>query len=367
MRVFILALFVAAASAASLAPVFRANDAVQNSYLVKIKEGHNVDLFAKQLPALKISITKRYKSFHGIAINAQAKAISMLQRMPEVEYIEQDGIYKSSVEWGCDRIDQRDLPLDDAMTLYGDGSGAHIYIIDSGLRHTHQEYEGRASYFYDYEPSNQGEDCNGHGTHCGGTAAGVSVGIATSASLYSVRVLSCIGIGLTTNIVAGCDAVTNGGFQPGVASMSLGGGASPAMDEAVERMMDAGYTVSIAAGNSNSDACELSPARVPDALTVGATESSDKRASYSCYGTCLDVFAPGSLVRSSYHTSDDAYATLSGTSMACPHVTGVVAVHLGASTCSDNASCVDKIVSDATKDVVGDPGVGSPNLLLYCD
>ncbi|XP_006824300.2 aqualysin-1-like [Saccoglossus kowalevskii] len=366
MRVLIISLLVAVASAASLAPIYKARDPVENSYLVKIKDDQNIDQFVKKLPALRMSVTKRYKSFNGIAITALPEYISMLQHMPEVEYIEQDGIYKTSVEWGCDRIDQRNLPLDGAMNIYGDGSGAHVYIIDTGLRHTHQEYQGRASYFWDFDVANGGDDCNGHGTHCGGTAAGISVGIATSASLYSVRVLNCIGAGTTANIVAGCDAVTDGGTQPGVASMSLGGGESLAMDSAVERMIAAGYTVSIAAGNDDALACNTSPARVEAALTVGATESNDQRAPYSNFGGCVDIFAPGSDVRSSYNTDDSAYAVLSGTSMACPHVTGVAAVHLGAGTCSNNAACRNKILADATTGVVGNPGIGSPNLLLYC-
>nr|XP_002741796.1 PREDICTED: cuticle-degrading serine protease-like [Saccoglossus kowalevskii] len=313
-------------------------------------------------------MTKRYKAaFHGIAINAQAKAINRLRSMSEVEYIEEDGLYHASVEWGCDRIDQRNLPLDDQMNLYGDGNGANIYIVDTGLRHSHQEYQGRAHFFWDFEYSNRGEDCNGHGTHCGGTSAGITVGIATSASLYSVRVLNCMGAGSTTNIVKGCDAITDGGSKPGVASLSLGGGASTAMDSAVQRMIDAGYTVSIAAGNDDANACNTSPARVEAALTVGATDSDDGRASYSNYGTCVDIFAPGSDIRSSYHLHDGSYAVLSGTSMACPHVTGVAAVHLGAGTCATNAACKNKIISEGTSGVVGDPGVGSPNLLLYCD
>ncbi|XP_006825323.1 aqualysin-1-like [Saccoglossus kowalevskii] len=213
----------------------------------------------------------------------------------------------------------------------------------------------------------QGEDCNGHGTHCGGTSAGTTVGIATSASLYSVRVLNCMGAGSTANIVEGCDAITNDGSKPAVASLSLGGGASTAMDSAVERMIDAGYTVSVAAGNDNANACYTSPARVEPALTVGATDSDDERASYSNYGTCVDIFAPGSDVRSSYHLSDSSYAVLSGTSMACPHVTGVAAVHLGAGTCVTHASCKNKITGEATSGLVGNPGDGSPNLLLYCD
>ncbi|XP_006825313.1 aqualysin-1-like [Saccoglossus kowalevskii] len=365
MRFIVLALLVAAASAAKLVPLYRARDVVKNRYILKVKEGVDLDSVAAKLPGMGIGIKIRYS--HGFAIEAQEKNINQLRTMDEFEYIEEDGIYKIDVEWGCDRTDQRNLPLNGVANFNGDGSGTHVYIIDTGLRHTHVEFGGRASFFFDFEPLNQGDDCNGHGTHCGGTSVGIDVGIAPAASVYSVRVMNCNGIGLTTNIVDGIDAVANGGTMPGAANLSLGGGPSPAMDDATTRLTEAGYTTAVAAGNSNEDACDGSPSRESTSITVGATTDQDARSSFSNYGTCLEIFAPGSSVRSSYNTCDSCYATLSGTSMAAPHVCGVAAVLLSGDQCTDNTSCRTRIEADATEDVVSDPGIGSPNKLLYCD
>lgn len=369
MRFLILAVLVATVTSA---PYFKARkgDSVPGSYLVKVKDEVQLSDFTKQLAPLGVAVTHRYKHvFHGVAIAAQPKILNKLLALKEVEYIEDNLITTASVEWGMDRTDQRNLPLDGVANFYGDGNSANVYVVDTGLRHTHNEYDNRASYFWDYQRGNNGDDCNGHGTHCGGTAAGNTVGIAPEALLFSVRVLNCFGSGYISDMVDGLDAIVADGATPSksVVSMSVGASASISLDNAVQRVIDAGYTASIAAGNDNRDACNSSPARVEDAITVGATDDNDRRASFSNYGTCVDIFAPGVDVRSSYHTCDSCYASLSGTSMACPHVTGVVAVHLGAGSCNSNNSCRDKIVNDATSGVVSNPGSGSPNLLLYCD
>nr|XP_002738228.2 PREDICTED: cuticle-degrading serine protease-like isoform X1 [Saccoglossus kowalevskii]XP_006820766.1 PREDICTED: cuticle-degrading serine protease-like isoform X2 [Saccoglossus kowalevskii]XP_006820767.1 PREDICTED: cuticle-degrading serine protease-like isoform X3 [Saccoglossus kowalevskii] len=368
MRFLIFAVLVA--TAVATAPYYRVRDAVEGRYLIKLKDGVSISDFASKMAPLGASVVKKYrKVLNGIAISAQPKIITSLRNMDEIEYIEDDGITRATVEWGMDRTDQRSNNLDGRMNLYATGSGANAYILDTGLRHSHNEFDNRASYFWDYDSSNNGEDCNGHGTHCGGTVGGNSVGIAPDTLLYSVRVLNCQGSGLISNMVDGLDEIVAWGDTPSrsVVSMSVGAGASLSLDNAVQRVIDDGYTASIAAGNENQDACNTSPARVEDAITVGATDVNDNRAGFSNWGSCLDIFAPGVAVRSAWYTCDSCYETISGTSMACPHVSGVAAVHLGAGTCNDNASCRNKIVAlDSTIGAVNDPN-GSPNLLLYCD
>ncbi|XP_077985341.1 aqualysin-1-like [Glandiceps talaboti] len=369
MRILILALFVAAASAASLAPLFKAKvgDAVPNSYMVKLKDGVDISKFIQKVEDVNTFVRNRYTSvFYGVSIDIYGKNVATLRSMDEVEYIEENMIMRATVEWGCDRIDQRNLPLDGQMIIHGDGSGAHVYIADTGIRHTHVEFEGRASFFWDFDSGGDGDDCNGHGTHCAGTATGRDVGVAIKADVYSVRVLNCAGIGLTSNIVNGLDAIATDGTSPGLCSMSLGGGASTALDNAVRDLVSAGYSVPVAAGNDNGNACNTSPARESTADTVGSTTSTDARSGFSNYGTCVDLFAPGSSVRSSWHSSDTAYNTISGTSMACPHVAGILAVNYGSGRCSSPSTCSSTLVSDATSGVISNPGAGSPNLLAYC-
>ncbi|XP_072041365.1 aqualysin-1-like [Amphiura filiformis] len=206
------------------------------------------------------------------------------------------------------------------------GSGTTVYIIDTGLRHSHVDFGGRASYHFDYQSgvsidskANGGEDCNGHGTHCGGTTSGMTYGVAAGSMVKSVRVLSCFGSGSWTNVIAGVDSVADASGMR-VGSMSLEGGATQSLDDAVTAAVNAGAVMSVAGGNSNADACKYSPARAPLAITVGATDSNDARASFSKYGSCTDIFAPGVSITSAWHTSDTASNTISGTSMACPHV-----------------------------------------------
>ncbi|XP_077999744.1 aqualysin-1-like [Glandiceps talaboti] len=374
MRFVILALFVAAASATQMAPLFKAQqgDAVPNSFMVKLKAGTDIQAFNKKIENSQTFVTKTYKTvFYGVAVTAFGKDVSVLRTFPEVEYIEEDMIMTADVEWGCDRLDQTNLPLDGRMDIYGKGEGAHVFIADTGLRYTHQEFAHRAFFLYDFTSGGDGEDCHGHGTHCGGTATGRAlnggVGVARGADVHAVRVLNCQGSGLTSNIVAGLEAIKNSGLRPGVCSMSIGGGASNALDDGVRDLIAAGVPTAVSAGNSNADACNQSPARTPEAETVGSTTSSDARSSFSNYGTCVDVFAGGSSVYSSYHLSDSSYTTMSGTSMSCPHVAGVLAVHLASGQCSTGADCKSKIAGDATRGVISNPGNGSPNLLLYCD
>ncbi len=280
-------------------------------------------------------------------------------------------VQQNPASWGLDRIDQRQLPLDDAYSYDRAGAGVTAYIIDTGVRVTHDDFGGRARSGYDFvDDDANADDCHGHGTHVGGTVAGSQYGVAKGADVVGVRVLNCQGSGSTSQVVSGIDWVTENAVKPAVANMSLGGGVDGVLDDAVRRSIDSGVSYAIAAGNGNilgwpQDACNYSPARVPEAITVGATDRDDQRASFSNYGTCLDVFAPGVDITSAWIGSDSDTNTISGTSMATPHVAGVAALYLEGNPSATPAQVRDAVVNNATSDVVGDPRAGSPNKLLY--
>ena len=289
---------------------------------------------------------------------------------PNVEYVEQDRLMhiestQRNPTWGLDRIDQRAVKPSKSYTPMDDGSSVHAYVIDTGIRITHTEFAGRASYGYDFVDDDAiASDCNGHGTHVAGTIGGAHYGVAKKVKLVAVRVLDCEGSGTLSGVIAGVDWVTANAQKPAVANMSLGGGRSESLEAAVQRSIDSGVTYAVAAGNDDTDAGQESPAALPAAITVAASDSSDRRAYFSNYGSVVDLFAPGVNVRSSFASSDTAVATESGTSMASPHVAGAAALVLDAAPGYTPAQVRNFLVAHATTGKIKD-AEGSPNRLLF--
>jgi hypothetical protein len=271
---------------------------------------------------------------------------------------------------GLDRVDQHALPLSNSYTYPADGSGVTAYVIDTGVLATHSDFGGRVRSGYSAINDGRGTvDCNGHGTHVAGTIAGAAYGVAKAASPVAVRVLDCSGSGSTSGVIAGVDwaAADHAAGTPAVANLSLGGGTSSSLDAAIASLVNDGVSVSVAAGNDNVDACTQSPARAPAALTVAASTRTDVRASYSNYGTCVDLVAPGSSIVSDWYSGPTATNTLSGTSMASPHVAGAAAVLLSQQRTLTPAQVASRLVGSATPNVVTSPGAGTPNRLLYVE
>jgi subtilisin family serine protease len=305
------------------------------------------------------------------ATNISDDKAARLADHPNVLSIERDRVAgaedtQSPVTWGLDRIDQRDLPLSNSYTDGTEGAGVHAYIIDTGIRRTHAEFTGRMGNGYDaVTAGGTANDCHGHGTHVAGTVGGTTYGVADKAILHAVRVLDCNGSGSNSGVIAGVDWVKINAIKPAVANMSLGGGASSALDTAVTNSIAAGISFAVAAGNSNANACNYSPARTANAITVGSTTNTDNRSSFSNWGTCLDIFAPGSTITAAWSTSDTATNTISGTSMASPHVAGAAALYLSANKTATPQVVRDTLVNSATLNKVISAGTGSPNRLLF--
>lgn len=308
-------------------------------------------------------------AINGFAVEMSAEDAERLSDDFRVAYVEEDGIVtadatQSNPPWGLDRIDQRNRPLNAIYTFNHTGAGVFAYVIDTGIRTSHTQFGGRAANVFDAFGGN-GSDCNGHGTHVSGTIGGSTYGVAKSVNLRGVRVLDCNGSGSTSGVVAGVDWVRLNRQNPAVANMSLGGGISSTLDTAVNNLSNSGVAIAVAAGNSNANACNSSPARAANAITVGSTTTTDARSSFSNFGTCLDLFAPGSGILSAWFTSNTATATLSGTSMASPHVAGVAALYKQVNPSASSTTVRNAIVNGATTNVVTNPGTGSPNRLLY--
>jgi subtilisin family serine protease len=318
------------------------------------------------------AVTSVYQyALKGFAAELTADQAAALTNDPRVAYVEPDQVFhtlatQSPATWGLDRVDQRDLPLNNTYTYNQTGQGVQAYIIDTGIRASHQEFAGRiGNGFTSVNDGNGTNDCHGHGTHVAGTVGGTTYGLAKQVTLHAVRVLSCSGSGSNAGVIAGVDWVTQNHGSPAVANMSLGGGISTALDQAVANSISSGVSYAIAAGNSNANACNSSPARVASANTVGATTNTDARSSFSNFGTCVDIFAPGSNITSSWNTSDSATNTISGTSMATPHVAGALALYLQTNPGASPATATQALINNSTPNKVTNPGTGSPNRLLF--
>jgi subtilisin family serine protease len=322
------------------------------------------------------TVTHAYgAALKGFAGSFSGPAIAALATDPAVAYVERDqemraSATQSGATWGLDRIDQRALPLSGSYSYTATGSGVRAYIVDTGILPTHSEFGARASVGYDaVGDGKNGVDCNGHGTHVAGTVGGATYGVAKAVTLIGVRVLNCSGSGTNAGVIAGIDWVTANAVKPAVANMSLGGGASTALDQAVTKSIASGVAYAVAAGNGNQagiaqDACKYSPARVPTAMTIGATDKTDRKASFSNYGACVDFFAPGVGITSSWMTSATATNTISGTSMATPHVAGVAALYLQGNPASTAQQVRDALFAATTKGVVTSSKTTNNHLLF---
>ncbi|WP_373429323.1 S8 family peptidase [Streptomyces sp. V4I23] len=346
--------------------------AVHNSWIVVLKDG------STRAADLGVTPKHTYRSvLSGFSASMSVEKAKELAADPRVAYVEQNSIVRlnetqPNATWGIDRIDQRSLPLSKTYTYNTTASTVNAYIIDTGIRTSHSEFGGRARVGTDTVGGGQnGQDCQGHGTHVAGTVGGRTYGVAKNVNLVAVRVLDCNGSGTTAGVIAGVDWVTANARKPAVANMSLGGSVNTSLDNAVKKSIASGVSYSIAAGNGlpvlglPADACNYSPARVPEAITVGATDNADRRASFSNYGTCLDLFAPGVSITSAWKDNDTATNTISGTSMAAPHTTGAAALYLSTHPTATPAQVRDALVANATSGKVQNALTGSPNKLLY--
>ncbi|GIF70416.1 hypothetical protein Ais01nite_84510 [Asanoa ishikariensis] len=356
--------------------------AVAGSYIVVLKDNAVAPTAvagkAKKL-TLRVGGTVLHTfrtALRGFELKASAAQAKKIAADPSVAYVEQNhtvrayGTQANPPSWGLDRIDQRNLPLNQSYTYPNGAANVHAYIIDTGIRTTHQEFGGRAKSGFDAVDGGTADDCHGHGTHVAGTVGGSTYGVAKSVQLVAVRVLNCEGNGTDAEVIRGIEWVAENAVKPAVANMSLGGEASAGLDAAVNGAINSGITFAVAAGNGDlfgrrQNACNYSPARTPNAITVGATQINDGAASFSNFGNCVDILGPGVNITSSWATGNTASETISGTSMASPHVAGAAAMVLSTNPTWNNQQVRDYLVSNSTPDLITNIGTGTPNRLLF--
>jgi subtilisin family serine protease len=354
-------------------------DSIQDSYVVVFKDSVSalsVDSHVQASTAKYGGAVKHtYRAaLHGYAATMSDRQARRLAADPAVAYVQQDravhitDVQPSPPSWGLDRVDQRNLPLDNSYTFDTTASNVTAYVIDTGIRITHQTFGGRATWGTNTVGDGNNTDCNGHGTHVSGTIGGSQYGVAKGIHLVAVKVLDCAGSGSFSGVAAGIDFVTaqHQAGQPAVGNMSLGAsGTDAATETAVRNAVADGVVMAIASGNSNADACNFTPARVAEAITVNASDINDARASFSNFGTCTDIFGPGVNITSSWMTNDTATNTISGTSMATPHAAGVAALWLANHPGDTPAQVATALINNSTLNKITNPGTGSPNRLLF--
>ena len=343
-------------------------EAIPGQYIVVLRE--DVDdpgAVARQAGAAPIHVYTGV--LKGFAAQLPEQAVEGLRRNPNVAFIEEDqtvtlSATQSGATWGIDRIDQRYRPLSGTYTYSTTASSVYVYIIDTGIYTAHTQFGGRASNVYDVFGGN-GQDCNGHGTHVAGTVGGSTYGVAKAARLRGVRVLNCSGSGSWSGIIAGMDWVRNNHVDPAVANMSLGGGYSSSVNTAANNLSNAGVFVAVASGNSNANACNYSPASASAVTSVNASTSSDYKASFSNYGSCTHLYAPGASIKSAWIGGTSATKTISGTSMAAPHVAGVAALYKATFGNASSSTIRTWLINNSTTGVISGNRTGTPNRLLY--
>jgi subtilisin family serine protease len=385
MKVIVILSLLAIAAATKIRTLRSDAEIVPGSYLIKLKDDVNPDNFiAKhvsirrsngEVVALKDSVTNVWEAtIKGFAAKLDDSELSQLDSDPQVESIEPNQVVRiaatvvqNNADWGIARHSSRGAVSSPYTYRYDDsaGSTSRVYVIDTGIRTTHQQFGGRAVWGASFISGETNTDLNGHGTHCAGTVGGTTYGVAKLATLVAVKVLNSGGSGTLAGVISGVDWATSDAANRGVftvQSLSLGASSSPTVNQAVARARTAGNFVAVAAGNSNANACNYSPAGELSVFTVGSTANNDARSSFSNFGTCVDIFAGGTSITSAYHSSDTATAVLSGTSMACPQVAGLAA-YTATREGTTNVATVENLLTTRSVAAVSNPGTGSPNRL----